>query len=329
MKIRLAKNSDVNSIYEFNNRMFIQKSINSKKYIDFWLSKNPDAINNILLLIDDQNNIVGQNIMTSMAYYYNSQKYDTFWGFDLIIEETYRKDTWGLDLMIRNKELFPGIFCTGSGPQALGINLKLGMKLLGEIKKYVGIINPFWIFNIFGKKTISTNKFPSNIKVKNKCFDLLNKSQLPTLNNPFNDNLLEIARDNEYLQWRFFNDLHEYAVYKDINSDNYFVLRTTIIKHIKIMLLVDYRCDAYSSEQFESILCSAKRITSKLHIPILITGSTLNTFDKVLEQHHFKSIGRPRPVLGYIKCKDRKEDIDNRNFVFVTLADSDGETNWV
>lgn len=329
MEIRNAKTSDVKPLHEFNSRMFPQKKIDSKRYLDFWLSKSYDAVKYFLLLIDDQGNIVGQNLMSPMTYYYNNNKHHTVWGFDLIIEEEFRKDTWGLDLMIRNKELFPGIFCTGSGPQALGINLKLGMKLLGEIKKYVGIINPFWIFNIFGKKTIPTHKFPTNIKVNNNCFVLLNKSQLPKLNNPFNNNLLEIARDNEYMQWRFFNDLHEYAIYKNIDSDNYFVLRTTFIKHIKVMLLVDYRCDANSSEQFESILCAAKRITSKLHIPFLITGSTLNTFDKVLEQYHFKSIGRHRPVLGYIKCKDRKEDIDNRNFVFVTLADSDGETNWI
>lgn len=329
MEIRTAYESDFNSILEFNSRMFPQKCIDSKIYFNFWLSKNPDAINHILLLIDDQNNIVGQNIMTSMAYYYNSKKFDTFWGFDLIVEETFRKDTWGLDLMIQNKELYPNIFCTGSGPQALGINLKLGMKLLGEIKKYVGIINPLWFFNAFNNVTIPSSRFPLVIKVKENTYLLTKYTELPMLNQPFNEHLLEISRDIEFMKWRYNNNLHDYAVYKETNSNIYFVLRTTIIKHTTVMLLVDYRCDSQKPDQFENLFCAAKKITSKLHLPLLITGSTLKTFDNVLERHHFKSIGRPRPVLGYIKCKDRKEDIENRNFVFVTLADSDGETNWI
>lgn len=329
MEIRKAKTSDIENLFEFNARIYPNKKIDSRKLINFWISKSQQATNDIVLFFDDNGKIVGQVINSSMAYYYQNERIDTVWGFDLIIEKKYRKDTWGIDLILKNIEAHPQLMATGSGPLAKSINLKLGMRDLGDIRKYVGIINPFWIFNIFGKKTIPTNKFPTNIKVRNNCFVLLDKSQLPSLNSPFNENLLEIARDKEYMQWRFFNDLHEYAVYKNVDSENYFVLRTTIIKHIKVMLLVDYRCDAYSSEQFESILYAAKLITSKLHLPILITGSTLNTFDKVLEQHHFKSIGRPRPVLGYIKCKDRKEDIENRNFVFVTLTDSDGETNWI
>lgn len=329
MEIRTATKSDINSIYEFNSRIYPEKIINCKEYINFWLSKSPEAINYFLLLIDEQGKIAGQSIMSPMDYFFHNIKHHAAWGFDLIVDEQYRKDTWGIDLMISNKEYFPNLFGTGSNPLSLKIDLKLGMKQLGEIKKYVGVINPLWMFNALLGKKITSNSFPSEIEVKDNCFVLINKFQLPSLSNPFNDNLLEISRDNDFMQWRFFNKLHDYAIYKEKNSNNYFVLRTTIIKHVTIMLLVDYRCNAQIPEQFENILQAAKHITSKLHLPILITGSTLKAFDGVLEQHHFKSIGRPRPVVGYIKCKDRKKDIENRNFIFITLADSDGETNWI
>lgn len=329
MEIRKAKTSDIENLFEFNARIYPNKKIDSRKLINFWISKSRQATSDIVLFCDDNGKIVGQVINSSTAYYFQNEKIDTVWGFDLIIEKKYRKDTWGIDLILKNIEAHPRLMATGSGPLAKSINLKLGMIDLGDIRKYVGIINPFWIFNSFWKGKISFNKFPSEITMKNKSFVLIDKSQIPTLNFPFNNNLLEIVRDKEFMQWRFFNSFHDYAVYKDKDSNNYFILRTTIIKHITVMLLVDYRCNSQTSEQFETILLAAKRITSKLHLPILITGSTLKTFDAVLEQHHFRSFGRPRPVLGFIKCKDRKEDIDNRNFVFVTLADSDGETNWI
>ena len=329
MEIRTANNSDINSLYEFNTKSFPEKVINSKKYIDFWLSKSFDAINNITLLLDDQNKIVGQTIMSSMAYYYQQEKIKSVWGFDLIVNEKYRKESWGLDLMLFNGKINPKGWATGSGSLALAINLKLGMKLVGQIKKYVGIINPFWIFTAIGKKPISRKKFPIIINFSNIAFHLIDKDKIPILTNPFNSNLLEIVRDSDFLKWRYFNDLHQYAFYKDFDSNIYFVLRTTVFHHIKVLLLVDYRCDSQKKEQFETILFAAKKIASKLHLPILITGSYLKTFDEILENDHFISIGRPRPILGHIKCKDRKEDIDNRNFVFVTLADSDGETNWI
>ena len=50
--------------------------------------------------------------------------------------------------------------------------------------------------------------------------------------------------------------------------------------------------------------------------------------DSVLESHHYKSIGRPRPIIGTKKYKTDKEAIKNRAFAFVTLAESDGEITW-
>ena len=94
------------------------------------------------------------------------------------------------------------------------------------------------------------------------------------------------------------------------------------------MELVDYRCNI-SDSNIEIIYEAVKKVTKKLRLPVIVWGSTLAGVDKALERHHFKSIGRPRPVLGFLKCKDRLKDIENRNFALVTLADSDGETNWI
>lgn len=328
MEIRKATNDDLESLYNYNSINYTDKTINSKKYIDFWWSRQSEAKDNILLFIDNDKNIAGQVITSPMSYYYKNKIVETAWGFDLIVEEKYRKGAWGLDLMMQNIDMHPRLFATGSNPTALAINLKLGMQMLGEIRKYVGLISPFWFpFNI-GRGHVSLNKFPENVSVAGTTYQKIKVEELNDFNEPFNDHLLEIRRDRQFVQWRFENDLHEYAIYKENNSKNYFVIRTTIIKHITVMILVDYRCNAEES-QFDLIIQAAKVICSKVRIAVLITGTSLGVFDKVLEHHHMKSIGRPRPILGYIKCKDRKEDIAQRNFCFVTLADSDGETNLV
>lgn len=329
MEIRTAKTSDVKALHEFNSRMFPEKEIDSKRYLDFWLSKSPQAINDIILLLDEKGSIVGETINSSMSFYYQDNKIDTVWGFDLIVEERYRKDLWGLELMIQNKKMHPNIFATGSGPLALKINLKLGKQFLGEIRKYINILNPLWFPISIVRKNININKFPKSVNLNGKSFSLIEKDELPNFTQPFNKDLLEISREKTFLQWRFFNKLHEYAIYQEKNSNNYFVLRTTIIKHIISMVLVDFRCDTKIPNQFEMILKAAKKITNSLYVPILITGSSLDVFDQALEKFHFKSIGRPRPILGILKVNERKKDIENRNFAFITLADSDGETNWV
>lgn len=327
MIIRRAKTEDISKIYDFNRTIFPDKKINSRKYIDFWISKSPKAIEEFLLL-DDNGTIVGQDILSAISYYYKGEKIETVWGFDLIIEEKYRKDSWGLDLMLKSKELFPRLLATGSGPNAKAINLKMGMKDLGDIRKYVGIINPFFFLTSFKKKAVAIDKYPGTIKVNGTAYHKVNAAQLSEYSTPFSDDLLEITREKEYLKWRFYNDLHQYAFYLRDNGTAFFVLRSIEIKGFRVMALVDFRCKN-SENDFEEIYQATAKVTKKLHLPVLVCGSSLKNLDAVLERHHFKSIGRPRPILGYLKCKDRKLDIEDRNFCFVTLADSDGETNWI
>lgn len=329
MEIRKATLSDLESIYQFNKEQFPEKRVEIKDYIDFWIAKSTSAIDDVILLVDETDKIVGQNILSEMSYYYKDEVRTTVWGFDLIVEKEYRKDSWGLELMLFSKSSNPGLMATGSGPLALAINLKMGMKWLGEIRKYVCIVSPQnLLFSIF-RGNVSINNFPSSVSLNDIKFNRISKDELPDIQKTFNNNLLEISRDKEFLKWRFYSSLHDYAVYIDAKSESYFVLRTIIQKHITALLLVDYRCDVNKPEQFQNIISVVKRIARKLHLSIIITGSTLRDFDNILEEEHFKSVGRPRPVLGYLKCKDRKKDIDDRNFCFVTLADSDGETNWV
>lgn len=329
MKAKTLKKEDIVQLRNYNIRIYPDKVIPPKNYLDFWINRSKRALEQCLILQKENGSIHGQILASEMSYYYKRERTDTVWLFDLIVDEELRKDGWGVDLLLACMEKHPRSCSTGSGPQALPIHLKMGNKMLGEIRKYVGLPYPHCMFTSLFRGIIKSEKFPHSVKVDGKTFCKLSREEMPTLTRPYNDNLFEISRDKDFLQWRYFNDLHSYAFYKDENSDDYFVVRTTVIKHITVMLLVDYRCDMSTSKAFEDIYSAVKKIMSKLHLGIMVSGSTLKVVDSVFESHHARSVGRPRPVIGFVKVKDRKEDIEKRQFSLVTLADSDGETNWI
>jgi hypothetical protein len=331
MELHIANKNEISlqKLIAFNAKIYPEKKIPAEDYLKFWFSKSEDELAQGVYLVDGNGEIHGQILTSGMSYYYKGSVIDTVWLYDLIVEEVLRKDSWGVDVIVSCFDKHPASCSTGSGPDALKLHLKLGNKQLAEIRKYVGVANPLWIATSVFRGNIAVNKFPQQVNVDGHTFVKTKKENLPELKKPYNDNMWEPARDSSYLQWRFFNDLHEYAFYKDNQSEDYFTVRTIIQSHVTAMLLVDYRCDATGKKCFERIYKAVSKVMSKLHLAVLITGSTLATIDSVLEEHHFKSVGRPRPVIGFLKVKDRKTDIDDRNFAFVTLADSDGETNWL
>lgn len=317
--------NDLERLYAFNSRIYPNKAIPAKSYIDFFLSKSEAENEACIVLENQQEKIVGQIMASSMSYFLDGRKADSVWLYDLIVDEQLRKSAWGIDLLLYCMEQHPNSCSTGSGPTALPLHLKLGNKMLGEIRKYVKIVNPLYGVTSIRRGIIPIDKFPQ----AHDSYRLIGKDELHDLTEPFNQSLFEIARDREFLQWRFFSSLHSYAFYQDVRSDDYFVLRTTVLQGITVMLLVDYRCSVDDGTAFGNMLATVISITKQLHLPIIVCGSTLAVIDQVLEKHYFRSYGRPRPVIGFVKCKNRKQDIADRKFCFVTLADSDGETNWV
>ena len=329
MEVKLLIKSDLPQLQDFNNRIYPDKLIPSDRYLNFWLQRNDDAYNHCIVIKDEEGRIYDEVFSTEMSYFLKGDLIKSVWGFDLIVEEQLRKDNWGIDLLLKYIDMYPNACATGIGPQALPIHKKLGSKPLGEIRKYVEIVNPLSMFTSLFRGNVKAEKFPASVSVNGKTFRKLSREEMPELTKPYNDNLFEIARNKEFLQWRYFNDLHSYAFYRDEQSDDFFVVRTTIQKYITVMLLVDYRCDMSDAKAFENIYQAAKKVMSKLHIGMLIAGSSLKVVDDVLENHGCKSVGRPRPVMGMVIVKEFKERIENREFLLTTFADSDGETNWI
>jgi len=326
LQIRMADERDFAKIVSFNKKMYPKRDKIEEK-LEFWTSQKYSYKGKIILVDEDQN-VYGQVMTTEMDYYYEGSSVNTIWLFDWIVDVSLRASAWGAGLILYCKSKYPKSFSTGANTNALSLHLKLGNQIIGHLKKYIKINNPFFLITSLFRGEIPAEKFPSSIKLQKKEFKRIEKRYLPDLVNPYNDSLLEIGRTKQFLSWRFYNNLHSYAFYKDMTSDDYFVVRTIVKKHITLLVLVDYRFNWCKTEKIENIVRACNILANYLHLFGVICGSSLSTIDSVLESKGYRLIGSLRPIMGFIKCKDRKEDIENRNFCLVTLADSDGETNW-
>lgn len=328
MKFRRADNSYLEQLYDFGRRMYPERD-NYRQIIDFWLSKGEKEIENVVIAVDDENKIRGQQFFSSMNYYYEGAKVDSVWAFDLIVDEELRAGSQGFGLMWKCKKIHSNSISSGSNDISLPINLKIGNTQIGELRKYVGIRNPFSLFTSLFRGEIAKDRYPCKVTVGYRSFEKITTAQeLPVLIEPYNHHLLEIGREKEFLKWRFFSKLHDYVFYYDKESNDYFVVRSIVKKHVTALVLIDYRCNLTSTHACMDILEAFKSVAKKLNLAVLIVGSSVKMMDEACESQKMKSLGRPRPILGILDCNDKEELISNREFVLLTLADSDGDITW-
>lgn len=296
-------------------------------YVEHWLARTKNSLDYVTVQ-KEGSEIVGMTFFSPMYFYLRGLKYQSAWGFDLYVKERYRKEGYGAYMMMFNRKKFLNSFATGSNPNALALNKRLGCVQIGEIHKYVGIVNPLGLISSCFRGIVPTSKFPYELKVKGHFFKKISEEELPEPATPYNGHLLEISHDADFLKWKFFHSYLQYAFYLDSETNNYIVLRTIVKKHITMLMVADYRCNVNSDEELEILYQVARKVSNKIGVAFIFCGSSLCPVDKVFERHHFKAIGRHRPIISFEKeCKKTEyvNDIQNRNFVLVTLSDSDGE----
>lgn len=328
MKIRRATTEDITQLYDFCHRMYPERT-NYKEIVNFWLSKGAEEINNIIVAVDDDGKIRGQQFFSSMSYYRDGMEINSTWAFDLIVDEELRAGSQGFSLMWKCKKEHPNSMSSGSNETSLPINLKIGNKHIGDLKKFVGITNPLWLCTSFFKGNLKMQHFPTEIKVENVIFKkVTNPELLPSYTKSFNSQFLEISRKHDFLSWRFFTQLHDYVFYKCETSDDYFVVRTIVKKHLTTLVLIDYRCPLKNESSFKVIMKAFTHLASALKIFMIIVGSSLTVSDKVCQDFQMRAVGRDRPILGMIDCEEPEKKRMERDFICLTLADTDGDITW-
>lgn len=323
MEIRRIQEADIDALIAFGESVYPQRRACYHTIVEFFQKGRIQGYTGGLVLTED-GNICGQILATSATMWYKGQSYRSGWLYDFIVREDLRKDVWGVDLLMEGRKEFKDACSVGANQEALSMNLKLGSKMLGELRKYVGLtsllMTPFYLMSR------SSKSFPDKVA----GFSLIQSSRDVKSRDYYNSDLLESGRNQDFISWRFFTKGYkEYSFYQHANGD-YFVVRPIKYKGVRLLAVVDFRCDLSTVEHFREIFKAVKSIARALSIPFILCGSSHQAVDEVMEQAHCKSIGRPRPITTAGKYKDAldTEKIQRREFTLITLADSDGEVSW-
>ncbi|MCC8424864.1 hypothetical protein [Mucilaginibacter sp. UR6-11] len=336
VNIVFQRNINVQDFINFNVESFPERDALTQKLITFRYF-NPlntgNFIENNVIALDNDGKICAQALYHPARYYLKNELHDFEWGFDLYVSPNKRNDSLGLHLFeyIKENKHAP-IFASGVGEKALKIESFFGYHVIGYLKKYYKLVNPFYLLSgLIVKSNLNNSRYPDRLIVGKEFFEKTKAMQQWLAGAPYNNNLLEFDRSQQFMNWRFFSDDFNYAVYRRIGAKPfsppiYFVVRTVKIKHLTCLLLVDYRYDTKQVDDFKLIIKVVNKLAAKLLLPVVVTGSSLKISDAVLELNNFKITGKDRPIICNIKeYKQYKNEIKNRDFIFSTLADSDGE----
>lgn len=303
--------------------------IRFKNLARFWFCRTPDTYR-YMMLIKEGGRIVGQTYLIPTDYHWEGIRCEAAWSFDLFVDPDKRKSAYGAELMMATRSLPGDSFSTGANDDALPMLRLLGYTHIGNIRKYVGCGAFFGLFRIFYAGRISVRSFPPSVEVRDVIFDRTDDASAIAVQKPFNVGLLEWGRNDDFVSWYYGpHNVNEYAIYRKRGADDYFVVRPIRHAHVTMLALVDFRCPLEKGDDaFRTIVEAVREITHRLHIPFIVSSSTLAVTDRVLESFGFHSVGRPRPVMSTRKWKGMEERIAARDFLQVNFVDSDGEAGW-
>jgi hypothetical protein len=294
---------------------------------------NPD----IILALDDDDEIVGQFLISPVEVMYKNEIKQCYFGSDFIVSEKYKNTGAGALLALRSIRSFKPYFAIGVSEDAKGIHLSCNTKIIGCSYKYLFLRKRIstWLKAIKGtisskgKINKTTNiEFPDEIKCKDYFFKRI--SELEGFNpKAYNDNIIEFVHSNSFLQWRFFSNPARYAMYIiEGNEQNYFIVRKSFWRGLNLLFIVDY----HFANNNEKILCAFLKALKYLailnNLDGVMTTSSLQIVDNKLKKESFHKIKNPIWVFASSNMVPDANSIDSRNSVFVTPADSDYEFNF-
>ncbi len=262
------------------------------RYRLFQIPEDPSDNKYNLLLINEQDEIVGCNLfIKTKAKIYEIEK-EVHWSHDLYVTEIHR----GLDsirLILRENAMR-----TSFGIGSTEIN-----NLIQKARNtnYISVANSILIFNIWAapvlvrkyllryKQMFFKNIYPDRLYIGNNYFEKINNVNNVNVPNDgywFDGLDIDFVRDKHYLQNRFFNNFNNYYFYKLINrnaiyDDCYFVVRPILQRGIPILSLVDFRFNLNNIKQFKLILKGASALAkmNRIGFVYFLTNLTIKKID--------------------------------------------------
>jgi len=334
MKIDYLKPDQWDEFFRFNQKMNPTRNDVIPR-LKFQIFDNPllkdRSHPNILVACDDQGKIIGQHLHNPFEYHFRGQCHQGFYGFDFYVLKSYRGKGIGSAIARKSRDEFFPHFGVGVSEASKKIHLALDNKIIGNLFIFIWIRNIFspirWAISaIAGKKRSLKAQFdfPPEQEVNDDRFKLIESIDRWNYQN-WAENVLEFSRSAEFINWRFLSQQQKYACYRlqNVAADSYFVVRKIYTRGLKLLAIVDYRIPFADKEKFQKIIYAAKRLAKRLRFDGVFTMSSHRFFDDMLKKNRFIKIGRPIHIMTNAKLEFSRQQIDERNCVYATMAESD------
>ena len=332
--LRMSEIINYQSSYYEKLLFFYKKTWNKRVHAEdyliyrlFKISDNPLDIEKNLLAITDDDEIVGCNLFLPAKAMIFGEEHTIYWSNDTFVEEKYRGDL-SMELVLKTNKT-KRLFGFGMTPINRKIQKKLKTNFIAETNIYF-VINR-WVIKIFLYKLKVTlpektelRTIPDKIIVKGDVFELVKHAKDVSVpnNGYWNKGKLDIEmkRDFDYFNHRFFNNYNTYYFYqkKDGWKKSYFILRKIVSgKGIPAISLVDFRYDLDDFCEYLKILHAVNKFAVINRIPMVTNRSTI--LDKKIRFYPFA-----------IRNDNKSEIVTNiKNIlspsIFITSSDSDAD----
>ena len=255
---------------EFNITNF--KRPNYKKRFEFQFFKNVYLENNSFqiaaITVNNLNEINGQFLVTPSKYVLNDLVKNCYFGSDYFVEENSRSSLAGFYLLKKVISDYSPQIAIGSTEVAIKILKLMHYPYIGNINKYFWFRKiPYRGLNKSKRKSEAINNFnyPDTLSIDNNKVHKYNfKDKISDYNV---ENIIFFERTPDFLKWRFSSELYGvYKIHLPENENNYFVVRVTNWKFLRLIILIDYRFDIRNVYVFGLMLKCCKKLAKIVHI---------------------------------------------------------------
>lgn len=331
MEIRDLRPDDLSAFLPFYNAAFPERAdLVSRFNHEFHNPFLRGAHVPLGLLAFDKGSLIGQLLIEASEYMCNGETNPCYVGYDFYVSEQHRPAGAGGVLAFEVIRRFRPFFGVGPIGAVKDMWLVLGMKIIGELWKYLWFRKSAMTV-VSGIRGIAQRApalwqeraFPQIFRTPEGDF---HENTIPETRNQAqtDSGLLSFTRKEEFIRWRFLDHPNRYSLFTlDRMPSTFFVVRMVLWRGLRLLSLVDYRYPYDRPDLLNRIVDSAKRLAKAVWADGVITMSSHAQVDQVLRRSRFLKIGNPTAIVADIPSVLDPDRIVARKAVLATMTEAD------
>jgi hypothetical protein len=307
---------------------------NTENYLRYRLFQFPEQVeeNKVnLLVLNDENKIIGCNFFFPTKAKLFGKEEKIFWSHDTMIDPEYRKDGFAGMLLISELMQMKNVFGCGLSDINYKIHKRIKAHFLGSGNQF--IIVSFWSFKLVLYKlhlldisNVKDYHYPEIIQVGDITFKKI--TDITQLNIPengyWNPELdIDFIRDAHFLKNRFFDNYNKYEFYALTGCETdecYFVVKAVMRRGLQFLQLVDFRFNMNKKYQYQTILKAVLKIIRMNRLPFAMMKT--NFLHKKFS--FFPLVIKLTGSIHFLTYNKIKENVS----FLITFADSDSDPDF-